>query len=98
MHIYLVAIIDNKKKYTHPEDSYEKLRAQIASMLSCFNKNKIDALLKLPEFSTLVLHFLSQPLEEVFKDRDDPEVLKIYKSQIEDLKQQCEEHLKSKSE
>lgn len=94
IHLYLVAIIDNKKKFTHPEEKYEQLRTQISSMLSNFNKNKIDALLKLPEFSTLVLHFLSQSLEEIFKDRDDPEVLKIYQGQIEDLKQQCEGFLK----
>lgn len=95
MHLFFVALIDNKKRYTHEDPRYEQLRAQIASMLSCFNKNKIDALLKFPEFSKLVVYFLSQPISETFKDRDDPAVLKIYSSQMEDLKLQCQKHLTS---
>lgn len=62
-------------------------------MLSCFNKNKIEALLKFPEFAHLVMHFLSQPLEEIIKDRADPEVLKIYGEQVKELKELCGQHL-----
>lgn len=97
MHLYLVALIDNKKKFTHPEEKYEELRGQIASMLSCFNKNKIDKLLQEKEFSLLVHHFLSQPVGEIFKDRDDPDVLRIYQSQMEELKGQCEKQMEESS-
>ena len=97
MHLYLVALIDNKKKFSHPEAKYDELRAQIASMLSCFNKNKIDKLLQEKEFSLLVHHFLSQPVGEIFKDRDDPEVLRIYQSQMEELKGQCEKQMEVSS-
>lgn len=97
MHLYLVALIDNKKRYNHSDAKYVELRTQIASMLSCFNKNKIDALLKFPEFAKLVIYFLNQPVEETFKDRNDPEVLKVYESQVEELKKQCQEHLTNSS-
>lgn len=97
MILFLVALIDNKKRYTHENSRYVELRTQISSMLSCFNKNKIDALLKLPEFSKLVLYFLNQPIDEIFKDRSDPEVVKVYSAQINELKLQCEGSLTSSS-
>lgn len=89
MPLFLIAMVDNKKKFLNENKRYCQLRDQISSMMTSFNKNKIDALMKHQSFSNLVRYFLSQPIEVILADKKDPEITKIYTGQIDEIKQSC---------
>lgn len=97
MHIFLASIVDTKQKYSNINQKYDRLKAQINSLLYSFNKRKVEALLSYPEFSSLLLHFLSQPniINQIVKSKEDQETVKVYKKQMDNLRERCKFHLAS---
>lgn len=94
MNLFIVALIDNKRKYSHKNKLFEELRSKIASMMNCINKNKVNILLKYPEFCKIVLLYLDQPINKIIQEKKSGDILKNYKYQIAKLKSQCEGFLK----
>lgn len=95
MHIFVASIVDTKQKYSNANPRYSKLKDQINSLLYSFNKQKVEALLSYPEFSHLLLHFLDQPnvTHQIVKNKEDAETMRVYKKQIESIKERCKNHL-----
>lgn len=95
MHIFVASIVDTKQKYSNVNPKYSKLKDQINSLLYSFNKQKVEALLSYPEFSHLLLHFLDQPniTHQIVKNKEDAETMRVYKKQIESIRERCKTHL-----
>lgn len=97
MHIFLASIVDTKQRFANVNSKHEKLKTQINGLLYSFNKRKVEALLSYPEFSSLLIHFLSRQdiIDQTVKNKDDQETLKVYKKQIDGLKERCKNYLSS---
>jgi len=102
MNVFLASIVDSKQKHSKANAKYEKLKSQVNSLLYSFNKKKVEALLSYPEFSILLLNFLSQPsiTYEICKckknsdisDKDrltceEEDTLKVYNRQVKVLRE-----------
>jgi hypothetical protein len=60
-------MIDPKKQYGHETEKFKNLGMEINSLLRGFNMEKADKLLKIPEFSALLMQFLNRKtvIEEI---------------------------------
>lgn len=89
--IYLLSLLDTKRRFISLNRTNEDIRQRLAGLLYTFNKNKMEELMATPEFCALVLYFLTQEeiINTVVKVRSDQMTLRAYTEQIERLKLQC---------
>lgn len=59
IHLFIVALIDNKKRYSHQNKVFSQVRNEISSMMNRINKKKVNNLLSYPQFCHLMLYYFS---------------------------------------
>lgn len=91
MDIIFVALVDSKQKFSKIHSKYPELKSDINSLLRAFNMRKTESLLKLPEFSKLVMSYFEQPdcLAHILKGQEHPLVVEAYEKKVEELKMMC---------
>ena len=57
----LLAIINPKKPFINEDNEFIRLKESVHNLFAFFNTTKFTNLLKIKEFSHLVLHFLNNP-------------------------------------
>lgn len=86
--IILVAIVDTKEKFKHPNPIFSEVRSQVLNVMKSFNLDKLLGLWQYKEFSFLIKKFLSLPLDQICRYKHDPEVRLCYIDQIRWLQMQ----------
>jgi hypothetical protein len=86
--IVLVAIIDTKEKYSHPDPLFESIRSQMHKLFKNFNLRRLEELLRHHEISFLLNKFLEQPFDYISRNKEDQAVRDRYMSQIMWLREQ----------
>lgn len=88
--MYLVAIVDTKRKFKHSNSNYVSISKKMNSLLRKFNNTKAETLLRLKEFCQLFKYFLSIPVYQISRNKEDQRVLDAYQIQIDCLREQCD--------
>jgi len=85
MAIFLIAVIDIKRKFISISEENQALKQNISDLLYSYNKTKLANVIKMPEFAMLLRYFLNQRniIEKVVKNKDNREVILAYSELIQ---------------
>ena len=85
----ILAILDPTGKYTKQNGIYESMRQYISRLIFKFNKRILHELFQIPEFITILLHFLNkiEIKKVIYRFRDEEKTFEIYSKQMEKIRE-----------
>jgi len=91
LELYLIAIIDVKKKYVHSGTKYSQIRLKSSEVINNFNVDRAQELLETPQFAFLFLSLMHDPkfVNQILDKKDDSELDELYLGEFKQIKQTC---------